>query len=113
MGILHCEVYDYVIFIDETIDASLLELFCTKRTKRISRTDGFLLYGKWELTFSKTSEKLYPNMKNKIQLSRARPNFYMITDNPNVSFKFVDCSFYTRCIAPKDDCHHKRIDMPA
>ena len=35
----------------------------------------------------------------------------MISDNPNVSLGFVDCSLYTRRIALKDDYHKKRMDM--
>ena len=44
---------------------------------------------------------------------RARPNFYMISDNPIVSLGIVDCSLYTRRIALKDDYHRKRKDMLA
>ena len=31
----------------------------------------------------------------------------MISDNPDVSLGIVDCSLYTRRIAPKDDYHKK------
>ena len=44
---------------------------------------------------------------------RARPNFYMISYNHNVSLGIVDCSFYTRRIALEDDYHRKRMDMLA
>ena len=52
-------------------------------------------------------------MKVKLRLIRTRPNFYMISDNPNVSFGIVDCSFYTRRIALKKDYHKKRMVMLA
>ena len=52
-------------------------------------------------------------MKIRLRLIRARPNFYMISDNPNVSLGIVDCSLYTRRIALKDDYHKKRMDMLA
>ena len=52
-------------------------------------------------------------MKNRLRLIRARPNFYMISNNPNVSLGFVDCSFYTRRIPLKDDYHKKRMDILA
>ena len=52
-------------------------------------------------------------MKIRLRLIRARPNFYMISDNPNVSLGIVDCSLYTGRIALKDDYHKKRIDMHA
>ena len=52
-------------------------------------------------------------MKKRLQLTRARPNFYMISDNHNFSFGIVDCSLYTSCIAHKDDYDKKRMDMLA
>ena len=52
-------------------------------------------------------------MKFRLRLIRARPNFYMISDNANVSLGIVDCSLYTRLIALKDNYHKKRMDMPA
>ena len=67
----------------------------------------------WGLTFLSTSELLYPNMKIRLCLTRARPNFYMISDNPNVSLGNVDCSLYTRRIALKDHYRKKRINMLA
>ena len=81
--------------------------------KMLSRSDGFMLYGKLGVAFFSTSELLYPNKKIRIRLIRARPNFYMISDNPNVSLGIVDCSLYTRRIALKDDYHKKRMDMLA
>ena len=76
-----------------------------------SRPDGFMLYGKLGVDFFSTSELLYPNMKIRLRLIRARPNFYMISDNPNVSLGIVDCSLYTRRIDLKDDYHKKQMDM--
>ena len=83
-GVLHCEVYDY-----EADPEILLECpFSTKRMKLYSRPDGFMLYGKLGIDFLTTSELLpymYPKMKARISLIRARPNFYMISENPNLS----------------------------
>ena len=70
-----------------------------------------MLYGKMGIDFFSFSELLYPNMKLRLRLIRARPNFYTISDNPNVSLGIVDCSLYTRRIALKDDYHKKRMDM--
>ena len=72
-----------------------------------------MLYGKLGIDFFSTSDLLYPNMKNRLRLTRARPNFYMISDNPNVSLGIVDCSLYTRLIALREDYHKKRMDMLA
>ena len=81
--------------------------------KLLSRPDGFMFYRKLGIDFFSTSELLYPNMKIRLRLIRARPKFYMIEDNPNVSLGIVDCSLYTRRIALKEDYHKKRIDMLA
>ena len=111
--ILHCEGYDYEEFPDEILEAPLSEPFFTRRMKMLSKLDGFIMYGKFGVEFFSTSELLYPNMKVRLRLIRARPNFYMINDNPNVSLGIVDCSLYTRRIALKDDYHKKRMDMLA
>ena len=79
----------------------------------LSRPDGLMLYGKLVIDFSSTSELPYPNMKIRLRLIRARRNFHMISDNPNVSLGIVDCSLYTRRIALKDDYHKKRTEMLA
>ena len=52
-------------------------------------------------------------MKIRLRLIKARPIFYMISDNPNVSLGIVDCSLYTRRIALKDEYRKKRMDMLA
>ena len=64
-----------------------------------------MLYGKMGIEFFSTSELVYPNMKIRLLLIRARPIFCMISDNPNVSLGVVDCSLYTGRIALKDDYH--------
>ena len=79
----------------------------------LSRPDRFMLYGKLGVDFFSTSELLYPNMKVRLRLIRGRPNFYMISDTPNVSLGIVDCSPYTRRIVLKDEYHKKRMDMLA
>ena len=81
--------------------------------KLLSRPDGLMLYGKLGIDFFSTSELLYPNLKIRLRLVRARPNFYMISDNPNVSLGIVDCSLCTRRIVLKDDYHKRRMDMLA
>ena len=78
-----------------------------------SSPDGFMLYGKLGDDFFSYSELLYPNMKVRIRLIRARPNFYMISGNPNVSLGIVDCSLYNRRITLKDDYHKKGTELLA
>ena len=52
-------------------------------------------------------------MKVRIRLIRARPSFYMISENPNVSLDIVDCSLYTRRVMLKEDYHKKRMSQLA
>ena len=112
-GVLHCEGYDFEANPDDIQDSPLSDPFFSRRLKMLLRSDGFTLYGKWGVDFFTTSELLYPNMKVRIRLIRARPNFYMISDNPNVSLRIVDCSLYTRRIGLEEDYHKKRMDMLA
>ena len=71
------------------------------------------MYGKLGIDFLTTSELLYPNMKVRIRLIRARPIFYMISENPHVSLGIVDCSLYIRRIMLKEDYHKKRVSQLA
>ena len=93
-GVLHCGGYDYEEFPYEIMEAPLSEPFFTRRMKMLSRPDGFMLYGNLGVEFFSTSELLYPYMKIRLRLIRARPDFYMISDNPNVSLGNVDRSLY-------------------
>ena len=111
-GVLHCEGYDYEQDTEE-ISNPLPDPLSTKRMKSLSRPDVFMLYSKLGIVFFSISELLYPIMKIRLRLIRARPNFYMISDNTNVSVGIVDCSLYTRRIALKYDYHRKKMDMLA
>ena len=113
-GVLHCEGYDFEANPDDIQDSPLSDPFFSRRLKMLLRSDGFTLYGKLGVDFSLTTSELqYPNMKVRIRLIRARPSFYMISDNPNVSLGNVDCSLYTRRIGLMEDYHKKRMDMLA
>ena len=109
---MHCEGYDYEKDLED-ITNPLPDPFFTRRMKLPSRPDGFMLYGKLGIDFFSTFELLYPNMKITLRLIRARPNFYMISDNPSISLGIADCSLYTRRIALKDDYHKQRKEMLA
>ena len=112
-GVSHCEGYDHVELPYKIMEAPLSEPFFSGRTKTLSRPEGFMLYGNLGVDFFSTSELLYPNKKIRLRLIRARPNFYLISDNPNVSLGIFVCSLYSPRIALKDDYHKKRIDMLA
>ena len=101
-GVLHWEGYDYEDFPDKVMEAPLSEPFFTRRMKTLCRHEVSALFEKIRIDPFYASDLLYPIMKVKLQLTRARPDFSMISDNPNVSFGVVDCSIYTRRIALKD-----------
>ena len=77
------------------------------------KSHGFMVYGKLGVEIFSTSQLLYLKVKVRLRLIRARPNFYMISDNPYVSLGIVGCSPYTRRIALEDDHHQKRMNMLA
>ena len=106
-GVLHCKGYDYEEPLIEKTDAPLSGPFFTRRMKMLSRPDGFTLYCKLEVHFSSSAKLLYPNMKIRLRLIRARPNFYMISDNRNFSLGTVDCSVYTGRLAVRNDYRKK------
>ena len=80
--------------------------FSTRKMKMLSRPDVLCNVLNWRLTFS-TSELLYPQMKNRLRVIRARPYFFLISDNPNVTLGIVDCSLYTCCNALRNGYHNK------
>ena len=73
-GVLHCEGYDYEQD-PEDISNPLPDPFFTRRMKLQSRFEGFIFYGKLGIDFFSTCELLYPNMKFRLRLIRARPIF--------------------------------------
>ena len=79
----------------------------------LRRPDSFKFHGNLGVDFFTTSEMLCPIIKIRLRPIRGKPQFYMISDNPNVSLVIVDFSLYSRRIALKDDYHKKRMDMLA
>ena len=112
-GSFALRVYNYEEVPDEISQAPLSELFFTRRVKMLSRPEGFILSGKLGVAFFSGFELLFTVTKVRLQLIRAGSSFYMISYNPNIGFRIVDCSLYTRRIALKDDYHRKRLDMLA
>ena len=110
-GVLHCERCKYEDFLVEIMDAPLSGAFFTRRMKILTRSDNFKMYGKLRVDIFSTSELLSLHKKNRLGLIRARPNFFMFSDNPNVSLGIVDCSLYTRRFSWKDEHRKKRIDI--
>ena len=55
----------------------------------LSRSDGFILYGKMGAEFFSTSELLYPNMKISLRLIRARPDFLRSATTPTLALELL------------------------
>ena len=96
-GVLHCERYDY----EEDPEILLEGPLFTRRMKLYNRPDGFMLYRKLGINLPLTSELPYPNMKERIRRIRRWRDFYLISENPNVSLGFVDCSLYLTALSVK------------
>ena len=90
-----------------------LNPFFTGKKKVLSSPDGFKLYGKLGIDFFSAFELLYREMKARLCLIRARPNLYMISDNPDVNLGIVEYSLYPCLFYLKDEYHKKRMDMLA
>ena len=112
-GALHCEGYNNDEFSNQIMEASSSEFFFTRRIKMLSKPVAFMLYAKLGVGFFSSSELPHPNMKVRLRLIRAKPSFYIISNNPNFGFGNVDCSIYTRRIDLKNDYHKKPMDMLA
>ena len=76
-----------------------------------SRSDGLILYGKLGFDSFSTSGLLYPQIKIRLRLIKARSIFNMISDNHMFSLRIVDCLLHNRRIALKDDYQKNRMDM--
>ena len=66
------------------MDAALSEAFFKRRLKKLNKPDGFVLYGKLSVDFFSISELLYPYMKIKLRLIKARLNFTGLAMTPNL-----------------------------
>ena len=58
--------------------------------------NGTTYYDKLAIDLFQCEKLLLPNTKVRLKLIRARPNFYMISYNPHVSLKVLDCCLFTR-----------------
>ena len=110
-GGLLCAGYEHEEFLDENMEAVLSEPPFIRRMKMFSRHDGFMSYDDMGVDFFSTSELLNLTIEIRLQLIRARPNLYMIGDNPNVSLEIVDCSLYTRHFALTSFYQKKHLYM--
>ena len=77
----------------------------TDRANSLGTGIAFSLHWRLAIDLFTCEKLLLPNIKVRIKLIRGRPNFYMLSDNPNVSLKIVDCSLFTRRILVAEPNH--------
>ena len=77
----------------------------TDRSNSLGTGITFSLYGRLTIVLVTCEKLLLPNTKVRIKFFRARPKFYMLSDNPNFSLKIVDCSLFTRRILVAEPTH--------
>ena len=99
-GILACHRYSF----EEYPVAFDMHPF-TDRANSLGSGIIFSLYGRIAIDLFTCEILLLPITKFRIKLNRARPNFYMLSDNPNVNLKIVDCSLFTRRILVAEPNH--------
>ena len=68
----------------------------TDRANSLVSGITFSLYGRLAIDLFACEKLLLRKTKTRIKLIRSRTNFYMLSDNPNVSLKIFDCSLFTR-----------------
>ena len=88
-SVLNSQGYDHGEIPDEILVAPFYEPSFERRTKLLSGLDGFMLYVKLAVDFFSISERVCPNTNKRLRLIRARLQFYVNSDNPNVSLGVV------------------------
>ena len=101
-GILACHWYNF----EEYPEAFDLFPF-TDKANSLGSGIFFSLYGRLAIDLFTCENLLLPKTKIRIRIKliRVRPNFYMLSDNPNVTLKIVDCSLFTRRILAAEPNH--------
>ena len=111
-GILKCHGYTF-----EDEPGNIFDGVFEERREDMEDDKIITLYGRLAIDFFQCEKLLLPNTKLRLKLIRSRPNFYMITPNPNVSLKIMDCSLFTRRISVSDVYHqtikYQLTHMPA
>ena len=87
------------------------------REEELLLKNGTTYYGKLAIDLFQCEKLLLPNTKVRLKLIPARPNFYMISYNPHVSLKVLDCSLFTRRVVVNEVYHqtikHQLTHQPA
>ena len=77
----------------------------TDRANSLGLEIFFSLYGRLAIDLFTCEKLLLPYAKVRFKVIRARPNLYMLSDNPIFNLKTVDCSLFTRRIIVAEPNH--------
>ena len=99
-GILACHGYEFEKDPSDYEKSPFID-----REEELLLKDGVTLYGKLAIDLFQCEKLLLPNTKIRLKLIRARPNFYMISYNPHVSLRVLDCSLFTRRVVVNEVYH--------
>ena len=66
------------------------------REEELLLKNGSTYYGNLAIDLFQCEKLLLPNTKVRLKLSLSRPNFYIVSYNPHVSLKVLDCSLFKR-----------------
>ena len=100
-GILACHGYEF-----EKEPSDFEKSPFIDREEELLLKNGTTYYGKLAIDLFHCEKLLVRNTKVRLKLIRARPNFYMISYNPHVSLKVLDCSLFTRRV---NEVYHQTI----
>ena len=75
------------------------------REEELLLKNGTTYYGKLAIDLFQCEKLLLSNTKVRLKLIRARPNFYMIFYNPQVSLKVIYCFLFTRRVVVNEVNH--------
>ena len=99
-GILACHGYEFEKDPSDHEKSPFID-----REEELLLKDGITLYGKLAIELYQCEKFLLPNTKIRLKLIQARPNFYMISYNPHVSLRVLDCSLFTRRVVVNEVYH--------
>ena len=99
-GILACHEYEFERYPSDYEKSPFID-----REEEILLKDWVTLYGKLAIDLFQCEKILLPNTKIRLKLIRARPSFYMISYNPYVSLRVLDCSLFTRRVVVNEVYH--------
>ena len=99
-GILACHGYDFEKEPSDYEKSPFID-----REEELLMKNGSTYDGKLAFDLLQCEKLLLPNTKVRLTLIRAKPNFYMISYNPHVSLKVLDCSLFTRRVVVNEVYH--------